>query len=182
MLFFLVIEVLNSLICEADRRVALSPLPGQVVVHRTSLYADDLIVLLSPEAADFECLQQILQLFAGASGLATDMEKCVATPICCDDTAIAVVQEVFPCAVSPFPCRYLGIPLSLKRLHRADEQPLIDAVAARIPTWKASLLTKAGRVTLTKSTLSAIPVYLSIACCLLSWAIGQIDKRRLAFI
>lgn len=56
MLFVLVMEVLNSLIREADRRAALSPLPGQVVVHRASLYADDLVVLLSPKAEDFECL------------------------------------------------------------------------------------------------------------------------------
>lgn len=33
-----------------------------------------------------------------------------------------------------------------------------------------------------KSTLSAIPIHLSIACCLSSWAIEQIDKRRRAFI
>jgi hypothetical protein len=32
--------------------------------------------------------------------------------------------------VSPFPCRYLGIPLSLLRLKRVDEQALVDRVAA----------------------------------------------------
>ena len=35
---------------------------------------------------------------------------------------------------------------------------------------------------LTKVTLSAIPVHLSIACCLSQWAIKQIDKRRRAFL
>jgi hypothetical protein len=111
MLFVLVMEVLNSLIREADRQAALSPLPGQVVVHRASLYADDLVVLLAPEIGDLHCLSQILQLFAGASGLVINMEKCIVTPICCDDEAIAAVQEVFPRVVSPFPCRYLGIAL-----------------------------------------------------------------------
>jgi len=57
----------------------------------------------------------------------------------------------------------------------------VDAVAARIPTRKAGLLTNAGRVLLTKVTLSAIPVHLSIACCLSQWVIQQIDKRRRAF-
>ena len=88
----------------------------------------------------------------------------------------------FPCSVTNFPCRYLRIPLSLKRLSRADELPLIDVVAARILTWKDGLLTNARRVTLTKATLSAIPIHLSIACCLSSWVISQIDKRRRAFI
>jgi hypothetical protein len=40
----------------------------------------------------------------------------------------------------------------------------------------------AGRVLLTKVTLSAISVHLSIACCMSSWVIRQIDKWRRAFI
>jgi hypothetical protein len=76
----------------------------------------------------------------------------------------------------------LGIPLSLGQLRRAEEQALVDAVAARIPTWKSRLLTHAGRVLLTKVTLLAIPVHLSIACCLSKWGIQQIDKRRRAFL
>jgi hypothetical protein len=55
-------------------------------------------------------------------------------------------------------------------------------VAARIPTWKSGLLTHAGRVLLTKVTLSSIPVHLSIACCLSPWGVQQIDKRRRAFL
>ena len=53
---------------------------------------------------------------------------------------------------------------------------------ARIPTWKAGLLTTAGCAVLTKITLSSIPTHISIACCLSDWAIKQIDRRRRAFI
>lgn len=69
-----------------------------------------------------------------------------------------------------------------RRLKHAEEQALIDSVAARIPTWKAGLLTNTGRVLLARVTLSAIPVHISIACCLSPWAIDQIDKRRCAFL
>jgi hypothetical protein len=92
------------------------------------------------------------------------------------------VQQVFPCQVSPFPLTYLGAPLSIRRLRCSDEQCFVDAAVAKIPTWKAGLLTKAGCSTLTKTTLSAIPVHVSICCCLSAWAIGQIDKRRRAFL
>ena len=64
----------------------------------------------------------------------TNVEKCVATPIRCTEEMVATVQQVFPCVITAFPCKYLGIPLSLSRLTRADEQPLIDAIAARIPS------------------------------------------------
>lgn len=73
-------------------------------------------------------------------------------------------------------------PLALAIEARAEEQPLIDSVTARIPTWKAGLLTNAGRVLLSKVTLSANPVHLSIACCLSSWAVRQIDKLCRSFI
>jgi hypothetical protein len=43
-------------------------------------------------------------------------------------------------------------------------------------------LTHAGQTLLTKVTLSSIPIHMSIACCLSSWAIEQIDKRRRAFL
>lgn len=113
---FLVMEVLNSLIREADRRGALAPLPGSVIDHRASLYADDLVVLLSPTPADLSCLQRILELFYGASWLITNVEKCVATPIQCTEDMIAQIQQAFPCVIAPFPCQYLSIPLSLTQL------------------------------------------------------------------
>lgn len=95
---------------------------------------------------------------------------------------MVAVQQAFPCVVTSFPCRYLGVPLSLRRLRRAGERPLVDAVAAKIPTWKAGLLTNAGQALLTKVTLSAVPVHMSIACCLSTWALNQIDKRRREFL
>jgi hypothetical protein len=40
----------------------------------------------------------------------------------------------------------------------------------------------AGMMVLAKTTLSAIPVHMSIALCLSLWALDQIDKQRRAFI
>ena len=52
MLFVMVMEALNSLIREADRRGVIAPLPGNAIVHRASLYADDLVVLILPSVED----------------------------------------------------------------------------------------------------------------------------------
>ena len=76
MLFVIVMEALNSLIHEADRRVALTPLPGRAITHRASLYTTDLVILVTPSHNDRNCVQQILHLFAGASGLVTNIDKC----------------------------------------------------------------------------------------------------------
>jgi hypothetical protein len=155
-------EVLNALITKADRRAALTPLPANVIKYRASVYVDDLIVFLAPAPRDFTCIRHILELFVGASGLSTNLEKCAITPIRCSVEEIVAVQEVFPCRLQDFLAKYLGAPLSLSRQSRNVEQGLIDVVAARIPTWKASLLTTAGRAMLTRTTLSVILVHVSI--------------------
>jgi len=66
------------------------------------------------------------------------------TPIRCSQEDIQTVQQVFPCRIQEFPTKYLGAPLFLSRLGHADER-IVDAVAARIPTWKGGLMTYAGR-------------------------------------
>ena len=123
-----------------------------------------------------------LNIFGLASGLFSNLQKSVATPIHCFDQEIVRIQDILACAIQDFPCRYLGIPLSVRKLKRADEQPLLDKVAARIPGWKGNLLNTAGRSALVQATLSAIPIHTSIALCLSPWAIGCIDKLRRAFI
>jgi hypothetical protein len=166
LLFVTVMEVLNALITKADRRAALTPLPANVIKYRASVYVDDLIVFLAPAPRDFTCIRHILELFVGASGLSTNLEKCAITPIRCSVEEIVAVQEVFPCRLQDFLAKYLGAPLSLSRQSRNVEQGLIDVVAARIPTWKASLLTTAGTAMLTRTTLSVILVHVSICCSL----------------
>jgi hypothetical protein len=52
----------------------------------------------------------------------------------------------------------------------------IDKIADRLPNWKARLLNLAGRTTLVKFVLSAIPTYLLIAINIPQWVIKSIDK------
>lgn len=48
LLFVIVMEVLNEMIAEVDRRGVLKPLPRNVIKFRASVYADDLVIFLSP--------------------------------------------------------------------------------------------------------------------------------------
>lgn len=143
-LFLIVMEVLNALLEEADRGGLLSPLPGSLIKFRASIYADDLVIFLRPKPEDFTCIRELLDLFAGASGLLTNLDKCLISPIHCSDEEIQAIREVFLCQLSPFPCKYLGAPLSFKTLKRSDEQGLVHAVAAKLPTWKAGMLNTSG--------------------------------------
>jgi len=103
-------EVLNAMVAEADQRGLLSLLPGSHFGQRTSLYTDDLVLFLALTLEDFRCIRAILDLFAGASGLITNLDKCLISSIRCSEEDIALVQQAFPCQLLPLPCLYLGAP------------------------------------------------------------------------
>ena len=182
MLFILAMEVLGGLIRWAESQSIFSPLRCAVVCSRVSLYTDDIVMFIKPEMNDIVAIKTILQIFGDASGLYTNLGKCVANPIACSQEELQLVENMLSCTIGAFPCKYLGIPLSTHRLRRTEEQFLIDTVTARIPLWKGHLMNTAGRVALTQATLSAIPVHLSIVVCLSPWAVDRIDKLRRSFI
>lgn len=101
MLFVLVMEVVNCMISAADSHGVLQPLPSPLVRNHASLYVDDLVVFLSPSAADLRCLRAILSLFADASGLITNMEKCSISLIRCSEDDVTTVLEAFPGHLAP---------------------------------------------------------------------------------
>lgn len=55
--------------------------------------------------------------------------------------------------------RYMGFPLSWCRRKRDDFQYIIDRVRVKLSNWKANCLSIAGRITLAKAVVSAIPMY-----------------------
>ena len=76
------------------------------------MYADDVALFLRPAANDITLTLDILQLFGEASGLKTNVQKSSVLPIQCSDDSISAIQNLLPCEILSFPCRYLGIPLS----------------------------------------------------------------------
>ncbi|XP_075083687.1 uncharacterized protein LOC142167423 [Nicotiana tabacum] len=59
------------------------------------------------------------------------------------------------------PIRYLGVPLSTKKISFAQWQPLIENIVARITSWTAKQLSYAGRVQLVQSVLFGVQSYWS---------------------
>jgi hypothetical protein len=72
--------------------------------------------------------------------------------------------------------------LSNKKLRKNDLMPWIEKIADKLPGWKAVLLNRAGRITMVRFVLSAIPIYLLIAINIPKWFIKAIDKIRKGFL
>uniref|UniRef100_A0A452YYP2 Reverse transcriptase zinc-binding domain-containing protein n=3 Tax=Aegilops tauschii subsp. strangulata TaxID=200361 RepID=A0A452YYP2_AEGTS len=77
---------------------------------------------------------------------------------------------------------YLGIPLTTRRPSAAQLQPLVDAVAGRLPTWKAWLMNKAGRLALVKSVLSAVLIHQLLAFAPPKKTLKQLEKIQHGFL
>jgi hypothetical protein len=132
------------MVAKATADGMLQPLSSRALQHRISLYADDVVLFLCPEATNITVTMGILQLFGEASGLKTNLKKSNVLLIRCGNTEMSLVQELPPCALMDFPCKYLGLPLSLKKLTKEHIQPIIDKIADQLPGWKGDLMTRAG--------------------------------------
>ena len=113
-------EALNALIAKADSRHLFVDLGVPELQNRPSFYADDLVVFLSPRTQDFVLINAILDAFAAASGLYTNLSKCHLLPIRCRVEELLPICSFFPYQVTPFLVKYLGIPLSLRKLRKCD--------------------------------------------------------------
>jgi hypothetical protein len=169
MIFVLVMEVLNGLFCKADSWSLFQILGVREVSFRTSLYADDMIIFILSCMEDIQLTRGILDVFHKASGLACNVSKSQMVPIRCNEEQIIMSVQAFPCQLTSFPIKYLGIPLSVSKLPRTSLQPLLDRVADKLPAWRGRLMHRSGRLTLIKITLSAVPIYTSISLGLSQW-------------
>jgi hypothetical protein len=80
---------------------------------RASFYADDDAIFIKP--TDVQAVQAILKLFGDASGLCTNIQKCIAFFVGCGDLYTSQVLAGFGGKQGTFPCKYLGLPLGLKK-------------------------------------------------------------------
>ena len=181
-MFILVMDVLGHMFSKAADEGLLLPLSRRAFKHRVSMYADDVVLFLRPTADDIEVTMDILSLFGEATGLKTNLQKSNVLPIRCEDTDIANVQTLLPCALADFPCKYLGLPLSLKRLTKNQVQPYIDRIADQLQGWKGNLMTKVGRMVQVQFVLTGMLIYLFMAVEFPAWAIKAIDKIRRGFL
>lgn len=170
----MVMDVLNASINMASDMELLTLHPCGSS-QRYSLYANDVVVFLRPCTEDLELIKEILRVFGEASGLVTNISKCSVTPIRCHEQDITLCRHL-SCA------RYrISIASTLdfhyqSRNSLADFYGIIDKITDKLPGSKAAMMNSAGRATLVRAVLTAIPIYKLIVLDFPKWAIKAIDK------
>uniref|UniRef100_A0A2N9EHP5 Reverse transcriptase domain-containing protein n=1 Tax=Fagus sylvatica TaxID=28930 RepID=A0A2N9EHP5_FAGSY len=69
------------------------------------------------------------------------------------------LADILGCQTSTFPMKYLGLPLGAKFKSLDIWNPIVEKMERRLAGWKRIYLSKGGRLTLIKSTLSNLPTY-----------------------
>jgi hypothetical protein len=162
MLFILVMDVLGFLITKAEIEGLLRPLATRTLQHCFSIYAGDMVIFIQPTVGDISTVLDILHIFGEASGLRTNIQKSSVYTIRCGEQDLTLLQNLLLCEISQFPCRYLGLPLAIKKLTKDQVQPIIDKIANQLQGWKADFMTKGRRKVHVQFVLTGMVIYLTM--------------------
>ena len=72
---------------------------------------------------------------------------------------IQSLANILQCGVGSLPMTYLGMPLGTLYKTPSIWNPILERMEKKLSGWKRLYLSKGGRLTLLKSTLSSLPTY-----------------------
>jgi hypothetical protein len=129
-----------------------------------------LILHGSPQQATLA--KALLEAFAMFTGLQINYQKSTFVPMHMTELESLSIANILGCNISSLPCTYLGLPLSVHKISRANLQPVIQRIGARLPGWMPRMLGSGGRLQIINSVISAIPNFF-MAC--IQWDAASIE-------
>lgn len=149
-------------------------------------YVDDTLLFLGKDLKVAVNMKWMLTCFELISGMSINYHRSEIVLVNFEEGEIDSLLGILQCIAGSFPIKYLGLPLYFEILHREDLQSLLDKMLARIVGWRGKLLSYIGKITLIRSCLASIPIYMlpffkfpEMSNCLWSDSEGK-DKVHLA--
>ena len=122
------------------------------------LFADDTLIFRGADLEQISNLRYVFTWFEAVSGLKINFSKFEIVPIG-DVSHIRDLVQILGCKQTGLPMHYLGLPLGAPFKEAAIWNLVLERVEKRLVSWKRLYLSKGGKLTLIKSTLSSIPTY-----------------------
>jgi hypothetical protein len=145
------------------------------------LFAYDTIVFCDADPEQLLHLHMVLTCFKAATGLGVNMGKSELVPV---GTVLHLqhLADILCCRTGTLPLLYLGLPLGASFKASSIWNPILEKIERRLAGWKRIYLSKGGRLTLLKSTLSSLPnSYLSLFT-ILKHVAARIEKLQRDFL
>ena len=122
-------------------------------------FADDLLMFCKGDITSVSLLLEGFNLFSNTTGLQAN--PCKSSVYYCgisnaDKEGISVVSGF---SFGELPFRYLGVPISTRKLQAGECDQLVNKMVARIKIWSSRHLSFAGRMQLVNSVLMSVSVY-----------------------
>jgi hypothetical protein len=184
-LFVICMDKLSHLITQAVDEGKWRPMQAGRNGPRIShlMFADDLILFAEANVDQINVVLNVLNQFCHLSGQQVSHEKTsimFSKNVCPNIKENLVMQSGFNEASSLG--KYLGVPLVGRAPKLSDYNYLINQVKTKLSTWKAKQLSFAGRVTLSKSVIEAIPIYPMMTAAIPKACLNEIQKIQRGFI
>jgi hypothetical protein len=93
-----------------------------------------------------------------------------------------MLASIFDCRVVGLHMKYLGLPLGVHYKDTTIWNGVLETTEKRLAGWKLGLLSKGGRLTLIKSTLSNLPTYLLSLFSIPSSVANRLEKLQRNFL
>ncbi|KAI0519828.1 hypothetical protein KFK09_007289 [Dendrobium nobile] len=124
------------------------------------LYADDVLVFGPATGQNAQALNHVISNFGNSSGLHINRDKC-SIIFSRDNQEATDIANSLQFARAENVIKYLGLPLSTKKLSISYFQPLLSKIATLLAGWKVKFLSFAGK-SLADLNLQAIPNSLDV--------------------
>ncbi|GKB71597.1 RNA-directed DNA polymerase, eukaryota, reverse transcriptase zinc-binding domain protein [Tanacetum coccineum] len=145
-------------------------------------FADDLLMLCNRDIGSVKTLMEAIEDFGVVSSLMPNYGKSTIIFGSMSNEDKQSILETVPFKVEKLPVRYLGVPLTSKRIRVKDCKVLTDKIKGRISNWKNKYLFYAGRLQLIASVLESIHVYWPSVFLLPLTVINNINKILKSFL
>ena len=123
-------------------------------------YADDTVFVGEASWDNIIVLKSMLRGFEMVSGLRINYAKSQFGVVGFQPNWAHDAAQLLNCRQLDIPFHYLGMPIAVKASSRMVWEPLINKFKAKLSKWNQKYLSMGGKVTLIKSVLNALPIYL----------------------
>ena len=122
------------------------------------LFADGTLVFCKDTEDQMAYLSWILAWFEALSGLRINLDKSSLLPVGRVENEENLALEL-GCKIGSLPTEYLRLPLGAKHKASSVWDGVEERFWKRLANWKRQYISKGGRLTLIRSTLSTFPTY-----------------------
>jgi hypothetical protein len=144
-------------------------------------FADDTLIFCGANASQIRHIGALLVCFEAVVGLKVNLSKSALYPVGTLGD-VGWLAGLLGCDFGDLPLKYLGLPLGASFKLKTMWASLEDLMSHRLAPWKLAYLSKGGRVTLIKSTLSNMPTYMLSLFPIPAYVAKRIEKIQWDFL